>query len=246
MHRDDPAALAAYNLEDAVLALEIAEKTDLIGFVVERARLTGLPMDRAGGAVAAFDHLYLPRLHRRGFVAPDVGVEVEAVQSPGGHVLEPVPGLWSNVLAFDFKSLYPSLILTFGIDPLGLARPGATRGLPKPRPGAVRLDLILPPECRERLDELPAAVIARRSSFDPHYRDEKRRIVEPPLWITFHITSVVDLPAWVWDAWRRAVAPELGRGRFNGSPYRAKATNRHHPALVHWALAAERGEPHAW
>lgn len=124
MHREDPAALAAYNLEDAVLALEIAAKTDLVGFVVERARLTGLPMDRSGGAVAAFDHLYLPRLHRRGFVAPDVGVEVEAVQSPGGHVLEPVPGLWSNVLGFDFKSLYPSLILTFGIDPLGLARPG--------------------------------------------------------------------------------------------------------------------------
>lgn len=124
MAKDDPQALAAYNLEDAVLALEIAEKTDLVGFVVERARLTGLPMDRAGGSVAAFDHLYLPKLHRRGFVAPDVGVEVEAIQSPGGHVLEPVPGIFSNVLAFDFRSLYPSLILTFGIDPLGLAQPG--------------------------------------------------------------------------------------------------------------------------
>lgn len=121
MHREDPQALAAYNLEDAVLALDIFQKADLIGFVTERARLTGLPMDRAGGSVAAFDHLYLPRLHRRGYVAPDVGVEVEAIESPGGHVLEPVPGLVRNVLSFDFRSLYPSLILTFGIDPLGLA-----------------------------------------------------------------------------------------------------------------------------
>lgn len=124
MVREDLPALTAYNLEDAVLALEIFQKVDLLGFVMERARLTGLPMDRAGGSVAAFDHLYLPRLHRRGFVASDVGVDIEAVQSPGGHVLEPMPGLVRNVLSFDFRSLYPSLILTFGIDPLAMAQPG--------------------------------------------------------------------------------------------------------------------------
>src|SRR6185369_3448006 len=72
----------------------------------------------------AFDFLYLPRLHRRGFVAPDVGVEVDAVPSPGGHVLESAPGLHRDVLSFDFRSLYPSIIRTFQIDPLGLAQPG--------------------------------------------------------------------------------------------------------------------------
>lgn len=120
MHRDDPAALFAYNLEDARLCLEVFDRTGLFAFVVERARLTGLPLERAGGAVAAFDHLYLPRLHRRGFVAPDVAVDLEVTASPGGHVLEPRPGLYRDVLSFDFRSLYPSLILTFGIDPLGL------------------------------------------------------------------------------------------------------------------------------
>lgn len=129
---------------------------------------------------------------------------------------------------------------------LGLARPGATRSLPRPRPGELRLDLILPPECRERLDDLPSSVIARRSTFDPHYRAEKRREIVPPLWTTFYIATATDLPDWIWEAWRRAVALELERGRFKGSPYRAKATNRHHPALVRWALAAERGEARAW
>jgi DNA polymerase-2 len=124
MHREDPDALAAYNLEDCRLVLDVFGAADLVGFAVERARLTGLPLDRQGGAVAAFDHLYLPRLHRRGFVAPDVGVEVEAIPSPGGHVLESVPGLYRNVLAFDFRSLYPSIIRTFRIDPLGLWQPG--------------------------------------------------------------------------------------------------------------------------
>src|SRR6185436_9573929 len=90
----------------------------------ERACLTGLPLDRQGGSVAALDHLYLPRLHRRGWVAPDVGVDVEAVHSPGGQVLDSTPGLLRNVLAFDFRSLYPSIIRTFRIDPLGLWAPG--------------------------------------------------------------------------------------------------------------------------
>jgi DNA polymerase-2 len=44
--------------------------------------------------------------------------------SPGGHVLESVPGLYTHVAAFDFRSLYPSIIRTFQVDPLALWRPG--------------------------------------------------------------------------------------------------------------------------
>lgn len=70
MHAEDVEQLAAYNLEDCRLVLDIFEKTDLLGFAIERSRLTGLAMARPGGSVPAFDHLYLPRLHRRGVVAP--------------------------------------------------------------------------------------------------------------------------------------------------------------------------------
>jgi DNA polymerase-2 len=124
MHAEDVAALVAYNLEDCRLVLDIFAKADLLGFAMERARLTGLPMDRQGGSVAAFDHLYLPRIHRRGVVAHDVGVDIEMVPSPGGHVLDSTPGLYRDVLSFDFRSLYPSIIRTFRIDPLGLMQPG--------------------------------------------------------------------------------------------------------------------------
>ncbi len=120
MHREDPQALAAYNLEDARLARDIFQKEKLVEFAVARAKLTGLPMDRQGGSAAAFDHLYLPRLHRRGFVAADVGGGADPVTSPGGHVLESKPGLFTHVASFDFRSLYPSIVRTFQIDPLGL------------------------------------------------------------------------------------------------------------------------------
>ena len=124
LFNEDRDGLAAYNLEDCRLALEIFDHADLVGFAMERQALTGLPLDRQGGSAAAFDNLYLPRLHRAGYVAPDVGDARDFSPSPGGWVMDSVPGLYDNVLVLDFKSLYPSIIRTFAVDPLGLANPG--------------------------------------------------------------------------------------------------------------------------
>ena len=124
LHAHDKAGLATYNLEDCRLVLDIFEAADLVGFAMERQALTGLAMERQGGSTAAFDNLYLPRLHRKGYVAPEIGARGEFVASPGGWVMDSEPGLYENVLVLDFKSLYPSIIRTFAIDPLGLAAPG--------------------------------------------------------------------------------------------------------------------------
>jgi len=113
-------ALAAYNLEDCVLVWRIFEKTQLLAFAQLRAQLTGLAIDRVGGSVAAFTNLYLPKLHRSGYVAPNMGDGNSDLVSPGGYVMDSVPGLYNNVLVLDFKSLYPSIIRTFKIDPMGL------------------------------------------------------------------------------------------------------------------------------
>ena len=119
MYREEPASLVKYNLEDCRLVWDIFIKADLMAFLIERARLTGLPMDRVGGSSQAFDHLYLPRLHRQGYVAPAFA-SGQAGDSPGGFVMDSKPGLYRNVLVLDFKSLYPSIIRSFKVDPLGL------------------------------------------------------------------------------------------------------------------------------
>ncbi len=124
LFREDRPALAAYNLEDCRLVDAIFRRTGLIDFALQRAMMTGLPLGRQGGSVAAFDNLYLPRLHRAGFVARDVGASANKTQSPGGYVMDSQPGLFDNVLVLDFKSLYPSIIRTFRIDPCGLWQPG--------------------------------------------------------------------------------------------------------------------------
>lgn len=117
----DKAALASYNLEDCRLVWDIFEKEALVTFAMERSLLTGLELDRYGGSVAAFDFLYLPRLHRKGFVAPFVDQSTVSNVSPGGYVMASIPGIHDNVIVLDFKSLYPSIIRTFHVDPLALA-----------------------------------------------------------------------------------------------------------------------------
>ncbi len=69
--------------------------------------------------MAAFTHLYMPLMHRAGFVAPNLG-EKRPEASPGGFVMDSRPGLYESVLVLDYKSLYPSIIRTFLIDPVGL------------------------------------------------------------------------------------------------------------------------------
>jgi len=115
--QQDKKSLAVYNLEDCQLVWDIFEHTDLLSFSIERARLTGLEMDRAGGSVAAFDNLYLPRLHRKGYIAPNIGDYHGELSAPGGYVMDSKPGLRGSVLVLDYKSLYPSIIRTFRVDP---------------------------------------------------------------------------------------------------------------------------------
>ena len=116
---EDKPALAKYNLKDCELVTRIFDKTELLTFLLERASVTGLAADRSGGSVAAFEHLYMPMMHRQGYVAPNLG-DVTGEDSPGGFVMDSQAGLYDSVLVLDYKSLYPSIIRTFLIDPVGL------------------------------------------------------------------------------------------------------------------------------
>ena len=123
LYREDPLALCQYCLEDSRLVRDILGKEKLIQLTLRRSLLTGLPLERAHGSVAAFEHLYLGELRRRGYVAPTCGVDrAGECGSPGGLVMAPATGLHRHVFVFDFKSLYPSVIRTFNIDPLSHTR----------------------------------------------------------------------------------------------------------------------------
>jgi DNA polymerase-2 len=130
-YRNDLPAFARYARTDARLAYRIIERLNLIELAFARSALTGMTPDRVAASIASFDFLYLSELERKGVVAPTVRSGDSRVHEAqqGGHVLPSSPGLHRNVWVFDYKSLYPSIIRTFNIDPLSyVARPSAGDG----------------------------------------------------------------------------------------------------------------------
>ncbi len=131
-YRHDLPAFALYARTDARLALAIVDKLDLIELAFARSRLTGMMPDRVAASIASFDAVYLEALHRRHIVAPSVRFDDSSVHAAqaGGQVFEPITGMHELVWVFDYKSLYPSIMRTWGIDPLQFVR---AEGLPDDR-----------------------------------------------------------------------------------------------------------------
>ena len=123
LRAEEPALFCEYCLRDSELVLRILEKTGIAALTARRAALTGLPLDLAWTSIPAFERVYDAALRRRRIVAP--GRELRSVSgAAGGTVLDPRAGLFEGVLVLDFRSLYPSIIRTFNIDPLAYALSG--------------------------------------------------------------------------------------------------------------------------
>jgi len=121
LRAEEPAAFVSYCIRDSELVLRILSKTGLDRLTQARAGLTGLPLDLAWTSIPAFERVYAAGLRARRVAVPRR--EERAVSgAAGGTVLDPIAGLFEGVLVFDFRSLYPSLMRTFNIDPLAHAR----------------------------------------------------------------------------------------------------------------------------
>ena len=115
---EDKLGLAKYNLLDCTLVLDIYEKLQLVDHLCKRVLYSGQLLDRLGMSSKAFDHVYLPLVHRKGHVAGNILDIQKDTTSLGGYVMEGQKGLHEHVIVLDFKSLYPTIIQTFKIDPI--------------------------------------------------------------------------------------------------------------------------------
>ena len=153
-YRSDPVKFCEYNCRDAQLVLDILEQSGMLHLTIRRAMLTGQTLARAWTSVAAFENLYICSMHEQGIVAPTHGVDAwQLGRAPGGAIIPPSPGVFSNVLVFDFKSLYPSIMRTFHIDPVAYLPPerigDSFQVIEAPNGAAFRRDTALLPKILE-------------------------------------------------------------------------------------------------
>lgn len=116
-------SVISYCREDAEACLAIGEKFLPLQYAL--SRIVGQsPFDICRGSTSALvDWLLLREAHKRGEIAPNPpeGKEYQrraALSYEGAYVLEPEKGLHETLVQLDFRSLYPSIIITHNIDPL--------------------------------------------------------------------------------------------------------------------------------
>ncbi|OYT42533.1 MAG: DNA polymerase [Candidatus Aenigmarchaeota archaeon ex4484_224] len=115
--------LAEYNLQDSILTIKLANL--LLPQIFEISRLVGeIPFDSSRYTYSQLVESYLVRRafeENRIILNPpkQEEKEIRMMRLPykGAIVIEPKEGIYSNILVWDFRSLYPSIIVTHNISP---------------------------------------------------------------------------------------------------------------------------------
>ncbi|MBI3334759.1 DNA polymerase II [Candidatus Pacearchaeota archaeon] len=153
LYKTDQQKLVDYNLLDCRLVYEILEKTKIIELAVERSQLTGSLLDRITASIVAFDSLYIREARKKKLVSPTTRYGRKEAKITGGYVMQPKPGIYQNVLVLDFKSLYPSIIRTFNIDPASFLKHKEKDSIEAPNKAYFRNEEGILPGIIQRLHE---------------------------------------------------------------------------------------------
>ncbi|ASJ03938.1 DNA polymerase domain-containing protein [Thermococcus barossii] len=120
--------VARYSMEDARVTYELGR--EFFPMEAQLSRLIGqglwdVSRSSTGNLVEWF---LLRKAYERNELAPNKPDERELARRrggyAGGYVKEPERGLWDNIVYLDFRSLYPSIIITHNVSPDTLNREG--------------------------------------------------------------------------------------------------------------------------
>lgn len=106
-----------YNLEDTLLIDELDDKVGMIDLVLAFAYDAKVTFNDTMTTTRPWDVIIHNYLLKQGIVIPQSLGSVSGGSIVGGYVKDVIPGLYKGVVAFDFDSLYPHLIMGWNISP---------------------------------------------------------------------------------------------------------------------------------
>lgn len=119
LYRDNFVKYIYYNVVDSVLVYYIDQKLKSMEVLLTLANITKMPLYKASSPVAVTEAIMARKLAEQGM---RIGSEQKEDsqkdgQYAGAYVKEPILGFYEGVTAFDFASLYPSIMRQFNISP---------------------------------------------------------------------------------------------------------------------------------
>jgi DNA polymerase elongation subunit (family B) len=120
LYENDFKKYVFYNVVDSILVYYIDEKLKSMEVLLTLSTITRMPLYKAASPVAMTEALIARKLveqNKRVGVEYDKEDSVKDGKYAGAFVKEPISGYYSGVSAFDFASLYPSIMRQFNISP---------------------------------------------------------------------------------------------------------------------------------
>lgn len=120
LYENDFAKYVYYNVVDSVLVYYIDQKLKSMEVLLTLASITRMPLYKAASPVAVTEALIARKMVEQNKRVASESYDQEAEkngQFTGAYVKEPVTGFYEGVSAFDFASLYPSIMRQFNISP---------------------------------------------------------------------------------------------------------------------------------
>ncbi len=113
----DKEKVIEYCINDALLALKILMKIDVLRKYQDLSTVSKLPMDDVmnSGASTLIDSILIREADRNDIGVPLMMSQEEEERIEGGYVHTIEPGLYHWVCVLDFKSMYPSIIIKYNI-----------------------------------------------------------------------------------------------------------------------------------
>jgi DNA polymerase elongation subunit (family B) len=126
LFRDDPEKFIDYNLRDVEIVEALEGKLKFIDLTIMISHICNIPYESIYWNTVMNEGAILKYLKREGIVSPNKptthnqSLKHFKETYAGGYLLEPIPGLYFDVIDLDFTSLYPSIIksLNLGIETL--------------------------------------------------------------------------------------------------------------------------------
>jgi len=115
-----------YNLRDVEIIEQLEDKLKFIELTIMISHICNIPYESVYWNTVMNEGAILKYLKREGIISPNKptthnpSLKIANETYAGGYILEPIPGLYFDVIDLDFTSLYPSIIksLNLGIETL--------------------------------------------------------------------------------------------------------------------------------
>lgn len=117
LYLNDFPKFICYNAIDAALVCLIHEELKTINSQLMIANQNFLSVYRSMSPVAMMESMLFHQFYAEGKVVADTFTKRPKEDYEGAYIKEPVAGIYSDVICFDFASLYPSIMRIFFMSP---------------------------------------------------------------------------------------------------------------------------------